>query len=89
MKAKLFMENMWEFSSCFFFVPFNVNIPIFMQGDLNKSNIRNNKSFKKVLILHKNFFFAKFEYRYQKNAKFYIDFETVEENEKNLLTKKL
>ncbi len=60
MKVKLFMENMWEFSSCFHFVPYKVNIPMYagelfyvfylfhtklifpcMQGDLNKSNVRN------------------------------------------------
>ncbi len=42
-----------------------------------------------MLIWHKNFFFAKLEYGYQKNAQFYADFETVEKNVKNLLTKKL
>jgi hypothetical protein len=42
-----------------------------------------------VLIWHKNFFFAKFEYGYQNNAEFYADFETDEKNVKNLLTKKL
>jgi hypothetical protein len=35
------------------------------------------------------FFFAKFEYGYQNNAEFSVDFETVEKNVKNLLTKKL
>ncbi len=42
-----------------------------------------------MLIWHKNFFFAKFEYGYQNNAEFYADLETVEKNVKNLLTKKL
>jgi hypothetical protein len=28
MKIKLFMENMWEFSLCFHFVPYKVNIPM-------------------------------------------------------------
>jgi hypothetical protein len=42
-----------------------------------------------VLIGHKNFFFAKFEYGYQNNAEFYADFKTVEKKMKNLLTKKL
>ncbi len=37
----------------------------------------------------KNFFFTKFEYGYPKNSEFYADFETVEKNAKNLLTKKL
>ncbi len=60
MKVKLFMENMWEFSLCFHFVTYKVNIPMYageffyviylfhtkliflwMQGDLNKSNVRN------------------------------------------------
>jgi hypothetical protein len=60
MKVKLFMGNMWEFSLCFYFVPYKVNIPMYageffyviylfhtklifpwMQGDLNKSNVRN------------------------------------------------
>ncbi len=59
-KVKLFMENMWEFSLCFHFVTYKVNIPMcageffyviylfhtklifpWMQGDLNKSNVRN------------------------------------------------
>jgi hypothetical protein len=40
MKAKMFMENMWEFSLCFYFVPYKVIFPC-MQGDLNKSNRRN------------------------------------------------
>jgi len=34
-------------------------------------------------------FFEKFEYGYQNNEEFYADFETVEKNVKNLLTKKL
>ncbi len=42
-----------------------------------------------MLIWPKNFFFTKFEYGYQNNAEFYADFETVEKNAKNLLTKKL
>jgi hypothetical protein len=42
-----------------------------------------------VLIWHKNFFFAKFDNGYQNNAEFYADFEIVEKNVKNLLTKKL
>jgi hypothetical protein len=42
-----------------------------------------------VLIRPKNFFFTKFEYGYQNNSEFYADFETVEENAKNLLTKNL
>ncbi len=42
-----------------------------------------------MLIWHKNFFFAIFEYGYQSNAELYADFETVEKNVKNLLTKKL
>jgi hypothetical protein len=29
MEVKLFMENMWEFSLCFHFVPYKVNIPIY------------------------------------------------------------
>ncbi len=29
MKVKLFMENMWEFSLCFNFVPYKVNIPMY------------------------------------------------------------
>jgi hypothetical protein len=29
MKVKLFMENMWEFSLCFYFVPYKVNIPMY------------------------------------------------------------
>jgi hypothetical protein len=29
MTAKLFMENMWEFSLCFYFVPYKVNIPMY------------------------------------------------------------
>jgi hypothetical protein len=37
----------------------------------------------------KKLFFAKFEDGYQNNAEFYADFETVEKNVKNLLTKKL
>jgi hypothetical protein len=60
MKVKLIMENMWEFSLCFHFVTYKVNIPMYagefcyviylfhtklifpwMQGDLNKSNVRN------------------------------------------------
>jgi hypothetical protein len=45
--------------------------------------------FKKVLIRPKNFFFTKFENGYQNNAEFYADFETVEKNAKNLLTKML
>jgi hypothetical protein len=28
MKVKLFMENMWEFSLCFHFVTYKVNIPV-------------------------------------------------------------
>ncbi len=40
-----------------------------------------------MLIWHKNFSFAKFEYGYQNNAEFYADFETVEKNVKNLLKK--
>ncbi len=40
-----------------------------------------------MLMWHKNFFFAKFEYGYQNNAEFYADFETVEKNVKNLLKK--
>jgi hypothetical protein len=35
-----------------------------------------------VLIWHKNFFFAKFEYGYQNNAELYADFETFEKNVK-------
>ncbi len=42
-----------------------------------------------MLIWHKTFFFSKFEYGYQNNAEFYADFETVEKNVKNLITKKL
>jgi hypothetical protein len=42
-----------------------------------------------VLIWHKNFFFSKFKCGYQNNAEFYADFETVEKNVKNLITKKL
>ncbi len=42
-----------------------------------------------MLIWHKKFFFAKFEYGYQNNAEFYADFENFETNVKNLLTKKL
>ena len=42
-----------------------------------------------MLIRPKNFFFTKFEYGYPKNSEFYADFETVEKNAKNLLTKKL
>jgi hypothetical protein len=34
-------------------------------------------------------FFTKFEYWYQNNAKYYADFETVEKNAENSLTKKL
>ncbi len=60
MKVKLLMENMWEFSLCFHFVPYKFNIPMYageffyvfylfhttlifpcMQGDLNKSHVRN------------------------------------------------
>jgi hypothetical protein len=37
----------------------------------------------------KKLFFTKFEYGYQNNTEFYADFETVEKNAKNLLTKKL
>ncbi len=40
-----------------------------------------------MLIWNKNFFFEKFEYGYQNNAEFYADFETVEKNVKNVLTK--
>ncbi len=29
MKAKLFLENMWEFSLWFFFAPYKVNIPMY------------------------------------------------------------
>ncbi len=29
MKANLFMENMWEFSLCFFLAPYKVNIPMY------------------------------------------------------------
>jgi hypothetical protein len=29
MKVRLFMENMWEFSLCFYFVPYKVNIPMY------------------------------------------------------------
>ncbi len=47
------------------------------------------QSLKKVLIWPKNFLFTKFEYGYQKYAELYADFETVEKNAKNLLTKKL
>ncbi len=32
MKASLFMENMWEFSLCFYFVPYQVNIPMYAGG---------------------------------------------------------
>jgi hypothetical protein len=32
MKVKLFMENMWEFSLCFYFVPYKVNIPMYSRG---------------------------------------------------------
>jgi len=39
MKAKLFMENMWELSLCF--LPHTKLIFPCMQGDLNKSNTRN------------------------------------------------
>ncbi len=42
-----------------------------------------------MLIWPKNFFFARFEYGYENNAEFYADFETVEKNAKNSLTKKL
>jgi hypothetical protein len=35
------------------------------------------------------FFITKFEDGYQSNAEFYADFETVENNAKNSLTKKL
>ncbi len=42
-----------------------------------------------MLIWHKNFFFAKFEFGYQNNAKFYADFKTAEKNVKTLQTKKL
>jgi hypothetical protein len=42
-----------------------------------------------VLICSKNIFFAKFEYGCQNNAEFNGDFETVDKNAKNLLTKKL
>jgi hypothetical protein len=39
MKATLFMENMWEYFLFFYFVPYNVNIPMYSYvGDLNKSN---------------------------------------------------
>jgi hypothetical protein len=41
------------------------------------------------VISSKNFFFTKFEYGYQNNSEFYADFETVDKNAKNLLTKKL
>jgi hypothetical protein len=37
----------------------------------------------------KNLFFTKFEYGHPKNSEFYTDFETLEKNAKNLLTKKL
>jgi hypothetical protein len=37
----------------------------------------------------KKLFFTKFEYEYQNNAEFYADFETVEKNAKNSLTKTL
>ncbi len=42
-----------------------------------------------MLIWPKNSFFTKFEYVYQKNSEFYADFETVEKNARNLLTKEL
>ena len=42
-----------------------------------------------MLIWPKNFSFQKYKYGYQNNSEFYTDFETVEENAKNLLTKKL
>jgi hypothetical protein len=42
-----------------------------------------------VLISPKHLFFTKFEDGYQNNAEFYADFETVEKNAKNSLTKKL
>ncbi len=42
-----------------------------------------------MLIWHKNFFFAKFEYGYQNNAEFYADFKTGEKNVKHLLKKKV
>jgi hypothetical protein len=29
MKVKMFMENMWEFSLCFYFVTYKVNIPMY------------------------------------------------------------
>jgi hypothetical protein len=32
MKAKLLMENIWEFSLCFYFVPYKVNIPMYFRG---------------------------------------------------------
>jgi hypothetical protein len=32
MKAKLFMENKWEVSLCFYFVPYKVNIPMYAGG---------------------------------------------------------
>ncbi len=40
-------------------------------------------------IWPKNFFFTKSETGYQNNSEFYSDFESVEKNAKNLLTKKL
>ncbi len=45
--------------------------------------------FQKMLAWPKNFFFTKFKYGYQNNSVFYVDFETVEKNANNLLTKKL
>ncbi len=42
-----------------------------------------------MIIWPKNFFFTKLEYGYPKNSEFYADFETVEKNAINLLTKKL
>jgi hypothetical protein len=37
----------------------------------------------------KKIFVTKFEYGYKKNAEFFADFETVETNAKNLLTKRV
>ncbi len=41
----------------------------------------------RVYSYSKTLFFTKFEYGYQNNSEFYADFETVEKNAKNLLTK--